>query len=425
MLRRNNVPSFDLPSGLNILEQKKFNLDNGIPVHFVDGGTQDVAKIDLIFPAGIVQSSKALVASFTNNLLQEGTVYMSAFEVAEKIDFYGAYLGQSTNYHHGQVTLYSLSKYLPDVLPVIEEIIKKPAFAQHEFDVYLSKRRQDFLVDSEKVKTLAHRKSQEILFGTEHPYGRIANLSSFDQIHLEDVKAFHQSQYVSNECTIVVAGLPGEGIKDLLNKHFGGHDWGVKEYNEDPLPNPKPSKENEHLVEKENAMQSALRIVRKGVTKSHPDYLPLMILNTLFGGYFGSRLMMNLREEKGLTYGISSYMQSFLKEGVFGISTEVVAEKRPLAVQEIFKEMDKLRTELVDGEELDRVKNFMLGDLMRNLDGPFALSEAFRGLLGFDLDFSFFSKFEEIIKNISPQEILSLANKYLIKDDFYVVIAGK
>lgn len=425
MLKRKEVPSFALPSGLNILEQKTYKLNNGIQVLFVEGGTQEVAKLDLVFAAGVVQSPKALVAAVTNSLIHEGTESMSAFEVAEKIDFYGAYLGQSTNYHHAQITLYALSKYLPNVLPILEDIIKKPALSQHEFDVHMAKKKQDFLVDSEKVKTLAHRKSQEILFSADHPYGRVAKLHHFDEINLQDVKDFHQRQYASNLCTIIVSGQPGDDLQEVLNKHFGGTDWANDTKDSQELPTASPNQEHFHLEHKENAMQSAIRIVRPSVTKDHEDFLPLQVLNTLFGGYFGSRLMNNLREEKGLTYGISSYMISFLKAGVFGISTEVLSEKRELAVKEVFNEMQKLRTQDIEEEELTRVKNFMLGDLMRNLDGPFAISDASRGLLGFDLDLSYFDTLEKSIKCMTVAKIKELANKYLVESDFYVVIAGK
>ena len=425
MLERKEVPPFALPSGLNILEQKELKLNNGIPVKCIRGGSQEVTKIDFVFSAGVVQSPKALVAAVTNALMQEGTKSMSAFEIAEKIDFYGAYLGQSTNYHHAQVTLYALAKYLPDVLPILEEIIKKPSFARHEFDVHMAKKKQDFMVDSEKVKTLAHRRSQEVLFGEGHPYGRVAKLRHFDEITVNDVKDYHKKQYASNLCTIIVSGQPGDDLPDLLNQYFGEDDWANDTRDNHELPDFCSDSKGFHLVHKENAMQSAIRIVRSCVTKAEPDYLSLLVLNTLFGGYFGSRLMNNLREEKGLTYGISSYLVSFLKSGVFGISTEVVAEKRELAVSEIFKEMDRLRNELVDEEELTTVKNYMLGDLMRNLDGPFAISDASRGLLGFDLDFSYFARLEKVIKEMTPKKMQELANKYLVEDDFYVVIAGK
>ncbi|MGQ1784216.1 MULTISPECIES: M16 family metallopeptidase [unclassified Saccharicrinis] len=425
MLKRKEVPAFALPTGLNILEQKELRLNNGIPVHFIQGGTQDVAKLDFVFSAGVVQSDKPLVASVTNSLLQEGTRSMSAFEIAEKIDFFGAYLGQSTNYHHAQVTLYTLSKYLPQVLPIVEDIIKNPALNQHEFDVHLAKKRQDYLVDSEKVRTLAHRKSQEILFGAEHPYGRVAKLPHFEELTLANVKNFHKEQYASNLCTVIVSGQPGDHLLDLLNKYLGGDDWSNSTADEHDVALPNPHAEKFHIEKKENAMQSAIKIVRPCITKEHPDYLSLFILNTLYGGYFGSRLMNNLREEKGLTYGISSYMLSFLKAGVLGISTEVVADKRELAVEEIFHEMDKLRNLAVEEQELTRVKNYMLGDLMRNLDGPFAVSDAFRGLLGFDLDFTYFTRLEQTIKDMTPGKIQDLANKYLARDDFYVVIAGK
>ncbi len=425
MLMRKEAPSFVLPMGLNILDSENFTLNNGIPVHVIKGGSQDVVKIDFIFPAGSVQAPKPLVASFTNYLMQEGTQNYSSSEIAEKIDYYGAFLGQATNYHHAQVTLYALTKYLPNVLPVVEEILKRPSFSEHEFDVYLSKKKQDFLVDSEKVKILAFRKSQEVLFGEKHPYGRIAKLNHYDEISTDDLKVFHKNQYASNLCKIIVAGKPDESFTALLNKYLGGNDWSNDTVVDDVMPYTEAENGNEHFIIKDNAMQSAIRIVRQIVTKSHPDYMPLMVLNTLFGGYFGSRLMTNLREEKGLTYGIGSYITSYIKAGAMGVSTEVVAEKRTLAVDEIFNEMNKLCKELVPEEELTRVKNFMLGDLMRNLDGPFAVSEAYRGLVGFDLDIDFFKKLESTIANIQPEKIKSLANKYLVKDDFHIVVAGK
>jgi predicted Zn-dependent peptidase len=425
MLMRKNIPQFVLPSGLKILDSHMFKLKNGIPVHFINGGTQDVVKIDFVFPAGLVQASKSLVASFTNHLMQEGTASMSSMDVAEKIDYYGAYLGQATNYHHAQITLYALSKYLPDLLPVVEEVLKYPAFSEHEFEVFLAKKKQNFMMDSEKVKTLAYRKSQEVLFGEDHPYGKVAKLHHYDEITLDDIKAFHQSQYISNQCTILVAGQPGEELETMLNKFFGGDDWERNSVKEKSNPQVNSAKGQVHIEKKEGAVQSALKIVRLGITKSHPDYLSLLVLNTIFGGYFGSRLMMNLREEKGLTYGISSYLISYINEGVIGVSTEVLAEKRELAVEEIFKEMDKLCTDLIEQEELDRVKNFMLGDLLRNLDGPFAVSDAFRALMGFDLDFSYFKELEETILTITAEDLRVLANKYYKKDEFYVVVAGK
>lgn len=425
MLERKEVPAYALPTGLTILEQQELKLNNGVSVHFIHGGTQEVTKLDFIFSAGVVQSNKPLVASMTNTLLQEGTEFMSSFEVAEKIDFFGAYLGQATNYHHAQLTLYTLSRYLPELLPIIEQIIKKPALSQHEFDVLLAKKRQDYLVDSEKVKNLAYRKSQEVLFGNNHPYGRVAKLNHFDEISLSDVKSFHQAQYASNLCTIIVSGQPGNNFLASLNTHFGGNDWSNSTPDVQNVPEVIATSEPFHLEEKENAIQSAIRIVRPCVTKENPDYLPLLLLNTLFGGYFGSRLMNNLREEKGLTYGINSYMVSFLKAGIFGIATEVMADQRELAVTEIFNEMAKLRDHAVEEEELTRVKNYMLGDLMRNLDGPFAVSDAFRGLLGFDLDFDYFTSFEQTIQEMTSSKLKDLANKYFVQDDFYVVVAGK
>ncbi len=424
MLMRQNAPDFKLPSGIDIFKGNTAKLDNGIPVHIIEGGTQDVVKIDFIFPAGVVQAEKPLVASFTNNLMQEGTKSLLAEEIAEKIDFFGAFMGQSANYHHAQISLYVLTSYLPQVFPIVEDIIKNPSFSQHEFDVYLSKKKQDFMVDSEKVKVLASRKSNEVLFGKDHPYGRVASLSDYDNITREDCVLFHKKQYTSDYCKIIVSGKTMPDFLSLMNKSFGGDDWSNDQCIEKAEVNQSSPKTGTFVVEKPKAVQSAIKIVRQGVIKSHPDYIPLLILNTIFGGYFGSRLMNNLREEKGLTYGISSYLISYLKAGVMGISTEVLAEKRDLAVAEIFVEMKRLREELIDQEELDRVKNYMLGELMRSLDGPFSVSDAYRGLLGFGLDYSYYERFEQNVLSVTRQELKDLANKYLVEDDFCVVIAG-
>ncbi len=425
MINRVEAPQYISPDELTIPAEQKLTLDNGIPVGYIHGGSQEVCKIDFIFAAGVVQSTKPLVASITNNIMREGTQNLSAFEIAEKVDYFGAYLGQSTNYHHAQITLYCLSKHLPELLPIMEEIIKRPLFSQHEFDLYLENKKQEFLVDSEKVKTLAFRKSQEVLFGRQHPYGRVAHLEHFDQVTLDDIQQFHKQQYASNLCTILVAGQAGDEFVPLLNQYFGGDDWS-NETSENHLVPEVTNKQGEFiLVEKADAMQSAIRLVRHLVTKDHEDYLPLQVLNTLLGGYFGSRLMTNLREKKGLTYGISSFIVSFLKAGVLTIATEVVAEKRELAVDEIFVEIETLQTEKVTLDELNRVKNYMLGELLRNLDGPFAVSDAYRGLLGFETDIVFYRHFVETINTITPEQIQNLAQKYLNRSDFYIVIAGK
>ncbi len=426
MLMRESAPEFKLPTGIDIFKGNTQRLDNGVPVHVIEGGTQDVVKIDFVFPAGVVQAEKPLVASFTNKLMQEGTHSFSSAEIAEKIDFYGAFLGQAANFHHAQISLYVLTKYLPQVLPIVEDIIKNPAFNQHEFDVFLAKRKQDYLVESEKVKTLASRKSREVLFGANHPYGWVADLSHYENINREDCVAFHKKQYVSDHCKIIVSGKPSTDFLRQMNSFFGRNDWCNNAcVDENEFAVPEGNKIDTYLVEKPNAVQSAIRIVREGVIKSHQDYIPLMILNTILGGYFGSRLMNNLREEKGLTYGISSYILSYRKAGVIGVATEVLAEKRELAVSEIFKEMENLRSKEILQEELDRVRNYMLGELMRSLDGPFSISDAYQGLMGFDLDYSYFENFEKQILSITSTDLKRLANKYLVPDDFYIVIAGK
>ena len=149
------------------------------------------------------------------------------------------------------------------------------------------------------------------------------------------------------------------------------------------------------------------------------------MVNTILGGYFGSRLMANIREEKGYTYGIGSRMVSMNNAGYIYISTEVGTNVCDDAVNEIYKEIDKLRNELVSSEELNLVKNYMMGDFLRSADGPFALADKFKKIMFYDLSYSYYDEFVKTVKTITPEQIQSLADQYLNPDDLYELVVGK
>lgn len=424
-INRVEGPGFELPGAICFLPVGKFKLGNAVDVSLIEAGSQEVAKIDWVFPAGAVQANKPLLSSAVGNLLTEGTTSKSALEIADTFDFYGAYLSTSSYYHNAVVTLFCLTKDLPDLLPLVEDVIKNPVFDDKEFAIYINKRRQEFLMDSEKVKTLAARKFYEVIFGPEHPYGRGVSSSDFDNITRDDLVRFHQSQYQSAEMSIVVAGQPGKNISELLNRYFGDGDFHSKAQSDGRSFRLKSDDGKFHLIEKQGALQSALRIGRLMFNNTHPDFIPLMVLNTILGGYFGSRLMTSVREEKGLTYGIGSSLISYKEGGVWTISSEVAGEMRDEALAAIRQEMIRLTTELVSESEMELVRNFMLGEMLRYFDGPFSSSDIYRTLQENKLDFDFYRRMEMELRAITPQRILSLAKKYLQPDDFYVVVAGK
>ncbi len=421
---RHLAPEFKTISSFNLLPIQTYELDNGIKVHLMEAGSQDVAKIDFLFPAGSIQADKALLSSVTNKALSEGSEKYSASEIAEKIDFFGAYIGQQSQFHHAIVTLISLTHFLPETLEILEDLIKNPLFEQKEIDQILEKRKQEFLIEGDKVKTIASRAFTENLYGKNHPYGNYLDENAFNELTREDVIKFHKHAYIPNGTHIVISGQPGDNIKDLLNKHFG-QQWS----NESPLSDNKPqwnaNIQNNVFIPKDDALQSALKIGCPLFNKLHPDFHGLQILNTILGGYFGSRLMTNIREEKGLTYGISSFIMTYKHSGFLVISTDVKTENRELAIKEIFNELQRLREEPISENELTLVRNFLSGDMIRNFDGPFATSDNYRGLLDLDIDPKYFNEFFEVLMNITSEDLQSLAQKYFQEKDFITVVAGK
>lgn len=398
-------------------------LDNGIPLHLLQAGTQEVTRLDFIFEAGVWYESKPLQAALTNAMLQEGSRRYSAVQIAEIFDFRGAYIQFVVDQHFATISLISLNKHLSHLLPVVEDLIKSSVFPKQEFETLVSRRKQRFLLELEKVKVLCQKKLSEVLFGANHPYAQMTKASDFDAITKDDLVQFYQQYYRSGNCRILAAGRLEDNLTEMLNAHFGGSDWSGNKPVEKRV-DQISSAEKIHRVVKKDAIQSAIRIGRLGVQKDHSDYLGLQVLNTILGGFFSSRLMTNIREEKGYTYGIGSTLISFRDAGYWVISTETDKSYVDQTIQEVFKEMARLRDELIPENELDRVRRYLLGEFIRDFDGPFAQAQAFRAVSDFGLDHSYYQKYYDVVHSIDAVQLQGLAQKYLKEEDFYTVVAG-
>lgn len=422
---RKTGPDFQVLEKAEFMPVGGFVLPNGIEVSLLEGGSQEISKIDWIFPAGAVQAGKPMLASTVGNLMLEGTKNRTSAEISDLTDFYGAHLNVQSYYHNSVISLVCLTKDFPVLLPLVEDIVRNAIFDEKEYLIYINKRRQEFIVDSEKVRNLAARAFNKVIFGPEHPYGRIPEIDIFDTLTRDEAIAFYKRHYVPAGCRIIVAGRPGADIREQLTRHFGDKDWNSGLPSEKGFPQITPSDEKFHLIEKDGALQSALRIGRPLFNNHHPDFIPLQVLNTILGGYFGSRLMTVVREEKGLTYGIGSSIVSYKQGGIWVIASEVMGDMRQAAIDAIKGEMQRLIDEPVDDEELDLVRNYMLGEMLREFDGPFNTSDIYRSLLEYEMDFDFYSKMMVVIREITSGQLRELAAKYLKPEDYYVVVAGK
>ncbi len=423
-LDRTQQPPYKLIDKIHIIRAKPQKLDNSLPVYVIEAGEQDLVRLEFIFEAGTYYQPYSLVANFTNSLLSEGTKKRTSAEISEKLDFYGAFLEADTGKHSASIVLYTLNKYLAETLEMLEDILKNPTFPQKELETLIRKKKQKFIVENTKVETIAKGLFAESIFGKQHPYGKIVQLQDFDRVKQEWLVDFYQQHYHSKNCKIIVAGKIENSLLSLLNKYFGENDWEKSSPTKSFFIPILPTDEKKIYLPKKDAVQSAIRIGRVLFSKQHPDYQPLQVLNTVLGGYFGSRLMKNIREEKGFTYGIYSLVASYRTTGYFLITAEVGKDTREAAVKEIYAEMKKLRDEFISQEELSLVKNSLLGELLRIFDGPFALAETFKSLLEYDLDYEYYERLIETVKTITAFDLYELADIYFRPEYLTEIVVG-
>lgn len=420
---RSLAPAFKQVEKIEILKAQARHLDNQIPVFSIHAGEQDLIRIEFIFNNVDWDAKKPLLAYATNALLQEGTSNYSAAQLAEKFDYYGAFLQKEYSYDQSTVALYTLSKHLPSVLPLLYEILSDAIFPQNELDTFIRNQQQKLSVSLEKNDVLARRLFNQVLFGNSL-YGHAPMADEYAQLQRADVLTYYKKAYQPANCTILLAGKVSDASIQLINQYFGAH-WSVNEAAHTNAFDFSFGSGSVHFLERPDALQSAIRLGQLAINRTHPDFPALQVLNTIFGGYFGSRLMANIREDKGYTYGIGSGLVSLKDAGYFFIASEVGAEVCTAAMGEIEKEMKRLCSELVSDGELNLVRNYMLGSLLGSLENAFSHADKFKNTYFFGLDESYYQRYVQTVRTISPQKLLELANTYLQFDKLEKVIVGK
>ncbi len=422
-LQRIQPPVFPIEK-VSIAEAGSYTLRNGVPVYLIEAGTEDVMRIEYTFRAGQVKETKPLLASTASMMLSEGSQSYTSEELNRLLDFHGAFMNPYSEKDRAGVVIYFLSKHAEKILELSREILFRPAFPDKELHALLKKRQRWFIVNRDKVQNLAADQFYESIFGKSHPYGYQVTENDFSGIERENLADYHSRYYTPGNMAIIVSGKINIKTCELLDNLFGDMEYG-KTLKSEPMLIPSGEAEKKVHVAKPGAVQTAIRIGSTTINKRDPDYPGLKILNTLLGGYFGSRLMKNIREEKGYTYGISSNLTSLDLSGFKVISTDVGQKNYTKAIEEIYREIELLQKTTVDPEELRVVKNYMSGEMVRMFDGPFALAESFRAVWEFGLDNSYYLRLAEKIRTIDPDEIIELARTYYKREDLYEITAGE
>lgn len=421
MLDRTRFPAFGKIEKIDLLEPKLHHLDNGLPVFCIDAGAQDVLKIELVFNVGTA-TDELLTASSTIRLMSEGTSRQSAAEIAESVDFYGAHLQNEVNHDESSLALFTLNKHLGNTIRTLAEVYSEPSFPEREVETYVMKSQQDMLVNQEKVGYLASKAFNATLFGKQHPYGRSAEVSDYETLTKTRTVKFHEKHIQNRLDLILVSGKLNDQTLNEINAYFGQSSRTLRVQESITINNPIDHRVH---VEKTDAVQNAIRMGRVLFPRTHSDFIGMQMLSTVLGGYFGSRLMANIREDKGYTYGINAGMVSLKSSGNLSISTEVGASVCDAAIDEIYFEIERLRNDLIPVKELELVRNYMLGSILKGIDGPFNIANKWKGYIRHGLGMNAHHDLIRQVKMMTPEQLRILANKYLQRDELILITAGK
>ena len=385
-----------------------------------------LVKLDLTFEAGSRYQPQPSVAHAAERLIGEATARRSAADVADFLDFRGIILERSADTSTSCLSFYFLRRYAGELLPLVREIVEQPLLTPSLFDAYVSKRRQQLEENARKTSLVARNLWYQTLFGPRHPLGVYATPEDVDRLTPDTVTAFWRDRYRLPEAQITLAGNVDDALVALVNDSLPLCSSATPA--QPPLPpsdSLAPIPAAPMAVTLPSATQASLRIGRILPFRwDDPDCYRFMILNTLLGGYFGSRLMSNLREDKGYTYGINSRIQILRGCIVFYITADVAPDAAADSLVQVDAEMRRLCDEPVSPDELRRVCNYLRGDHLRSIDGIFELAERHRQLATTALDSRFFDYFLDALETTTPSDILRVARQYLNPSDLLHVVAG-
>jgi predicted Zn-dependent peptidase len=402
----------------------KHTLSNGVEVYRIDMGTVDAMMISWIFDAGNSFETKDGVAAAVNTLLKNGTSTRSAFDINEHFDYYGAYLSKACHHETAEITLHCLNKNVRELVPVVAELVTDSIYAPDELAIYKKNSQQRLQVSLKKSEFVASRLIDSYLYGRQHPYGKYSMPEDYQQLQQEDLLAFYRQYYRNGSCRIIAAGKLPDDLVEQLEANFGSLPLHAPtQGSAAPIFPILPAEQKKyHIVNDPDGVQGSIRIARNFPNRHHPDFQKVQVLNNVFGGFFGSRLMTNIREDKGYTYGIYSYLVNNRQESAWVISTEAGKEVCAPAIEEVYKEMNLIREEPIEEEELQMARNFAIGSVLGDLDGPFHVASRWKSILLNGLDENYFSEGVRIVKTITPEELQELAIKYLDPAAFFELV---
>ncbi len=424
MPNRTIAPLLAFPKAIPELPILPETILENLSCYTLEGGSEDVLKIDVVFKAGTLYDSYPLLANTTLGNIKEGTANFTGREIAETVDFFGSQIQTDISYDRAEITLVTQGKHLVSLLDVFTDVLLLPVFPEKEFAQYVKRSKSQLSVNLEKVEFNCRLLLSELMF-SGHPYREQVSVSAYDALTTDMLRAFHSNHFSLNDAYVLISGRGTATAKDALAAALSAkwkaqasslRDTSAANWQYSP---------SEKRSRKADALQSAIRMGAPALSRNHPDYPLLYLANMALGGYFGSRLMQNIREDKGYTYGIGSSINVLEDAAYLLISTQVGAEVTEATLHEIRFELQRMQTAAIDAAELQRIKRYILGNLVESFDGPFATADRLKLMINHRLDGGYFSRFAQRIPHITAEEITAVSAEFFNEKRFSLAVVGE
>lgn len=400
-------------------------LSNGLTVYSLCGGNQDLLRVSISIPAGHYYSDERLVGAYMSDMLTKGSASLSAEEFARKIEFYGAYIHSGCDNLYKTLTISCMTKHFADVWPIIAETIISPALAESELELVRAKKIQQHKMLQIRTNARAMRRMSKELYAPNTRYAIVSSLDDHQSMSIERLKQFHSSHYSPNGSFIFIAGKPTEEVYATIEKTLDQSSWPQSTLVQN-LPeviyNSNPTMRAHEDVP--NAQQASLIMGNRTLSIYDPDYYALQLtVHILGGGYLGSRLMSNIREEKGLTYSIGAFCMDSPVCNELLITSDVNKDKVEETISEIKNEINKLQQDIVSREEFDLALSILKNQAMQMLDGTIATGDLLTYLYRLKMNEKYQQNLFDYFETATPEDVLQCAQKYLDPEQFITVDA--
>src|SRR5215203_6689709 len=423
---RSHAPAPLPPRPISIPTARETTLRNGLSLVVVEDSRLPLVSYRLAFPVGGAFDPPGLpgLTDLLAGLLPEGTESRTSKEIAEEVARMGASLSAGATSDYTLVGASALSNFNDLILDLMADVILEPSFPENEVELAKQNTKESLRQQRAQPSFLASEMVSRVMYG-EHPYSTVAPTpESIDRSSRDDFVKFHRSKLVPNNAVFIVVGnIRYDDILNRVESLFSTWQRGEELVANFPAP-PVRTKRTAYLVDRPGSAQSNIVIANSGITRTSPDYFPMMLMHTVLGATASSRLFMNLREDKGYTYGAYSSLDARRSAGSFRATAEVRTPVTGDSLKEFFYELERIRKEPVSDKEIADAKSYLTGVFPIRLETQEGLTDQLVQIKMLNLPNDYLQNYRDRVQAVTIADIQRVAEKYVKPDEAALIVVG-